>query len=243
MVSLEDYIKEIEISENYYVMEEGIWQRIKNWFKNLFKSSDDDDYWDWFNGKDKSEKIKNARKLSGEEKKEYDDIVKTQFKGKDCKIIPIKDENVFNGIIKPKGAEPDEKSNSGFWKFLDQPFKNDKTQLYHYAVCWVGAEEKKKDANGFIDYPALITFYRHGYNINILKMQILKEYDNILNYGDLISLIEKNVPSLFRKAKYIQFFEKNDKDIYEKLINDCEFETEYSNKLETNIAYIKITKL
>ena len=53
MVSLEDYIKEIEISENYYVMEEGIWQRIKNWFKNLFKSSDDDDYWDWFNGKDK----------------------------------------------------------------------------------------------------------------------------------------------------------------------------------------------
>lgn len=243
MVSLEDYIKEIEISENYYVMEEGIWQRIKNWFKNLFKSSDDDDYWDWFNGKDKSEKIKNARKLSGEEKKEYDNIVKTQFKGKDCKIIPIKDENVFNGIIKPKGAEPDEKSNSGFWKFLDQPFKIDKTQLYHYAVCWVGAEEKKKDANGFIDYPALITFYRHGYNINILKMQILKEYDNILNYGDLISLIEKNVPSLFRKAKYIQFFEKNDKDIYEKLINDCEFETEYSNKLETNIAYIKITKL
>ena len=245
MVPLQDYIKEIEISENYYVNEAGIWQKIKDWFKGLFSfnKNDNEDYYDWFSGVNNSDKVRNARKLKGSEKKEYDDIVKTNFKGKDCKIIPIKDEKVFKGIISPKGAEPDEKSNSGFWKFVDQPFKNEKTELYHYAVCWVAAEDKKKDSKAFLDYPALITFYRHGYDVNILNMQILKEYDNILNYGNLISLIEKNVPSLFRKAKYIQFFEKNDKDIYEKLINDCDFESEYNNKLETNIAYIKITKL
>ena len=245
MVPLQDYIKEIEISKNYYVNEAGVWQKIKDWFKGLFSFSkdNDEDYYDWFSGENNSDKVRNARKLKGDEKKKYDDIVKTDFKGKDCKIIPIKDEKVFKGIISPEGAEPDEKSNSGFWKFVDQPFKNEKTELYHYAVCWVAAEDKKKDSKAFLDYPALITFYRHGYNVNILNMQILKEYDNILNYEDLIKLIEKNVPSLFRKAKYIQFFEKTDKDIYEKRINDCNFESEYNNKLETNIAYIKITKL
>jgi hypothetical protein len=245
MIPLQDYIKEIDISNNYYVNEEGVWQKIKNWFKGLFSFSkdDDEDYYDWFSGDNNSDKIKNARKLKGTEKNEYEEIVKANFKGKDCKIVPIKDEKVYKGIISPEGATPDEKTNTGFWKYIDQPFKNDKVELYHYAVCWIGAESKKKDSKAFLDYPALITFYRHGYNINILRMQILKEYDNILNYEDLIKLIEKNVPTLFRKAKYIQFAEKNDKDVYEKLINDCEFESEYNNKLETNIAYIKITKL
>ena len=252
MISLEDYISQINEAKSYYSTKKTLWTRIKDWFKDIFSWSDDrdyddDDYYELFSNDSKAKNVKNARKLKGEEKEEYEEIVKTKFKGKDCKIVRVDDEKMFNGIIKPKGAEPDEKSNTGFWKFLDQAFStNDPNQkLFHYAVSWVGTEGKKKDAKteAFLDYPALITMYRRGYNVNIINMQILKEYDNILSYRDLIGLIEQNVPSLFRNAKYIQFFERYDKDTYQKLVNDCGFETEFSEKAKSNVAYIKISKI
>lgn len=251
MISLDDYINK---EEN---INEGLWQSIKDWFSGLFgKSSEnrskryyrsfwDDDYSSNVNNNINNANVKNARTLSGAELEDFRQTVKKEFESKKCKILEIKEKNAYNEVISPKGAKPEERTNTGFWKFLNQPFTDKEKHLWHFAVCWLidQNKDKKADSKKLLDYPALITLYRRGVNVNIIKMQILKEYDNVLNYGDLMKLIEENAPSLFKHAKYVQFFEKNDKDIYQKLINDFNFEHEYNEKLETNIAYLKITKI
>ena len=62
---------------------------------------------------------------------------------------------------------------------------------------------------------------------------------NIFTLKDLIKVIKED-ESFKKSYNEIIFKESSDKDIYKQLINDCEFESEFDNELDTNIAKLSI---
>ena len=227
MRKLEDYIYESYV-QSYLIdmVEEGeIWdnikynikQKINNWINKLFNSDDENEF------KEKFELVhKKYTEMSSEEFKTY---VEKFFNIKKC-VVNIANkkeiERIFNYVI-----EPNYEDKIGFYEFdlnkidfekekiisIYTIDNNEKSPLY-IPCCLIQVNSKEYENN----------------ILNIYKLQILQEFSEILDINNVIELITKNL-----KLEKIYVEEKKNKDLYNKLINDCDFEKTLGND-SINIA-------
>lgn len=216
MKSLQEFLIEEFEYNNISIQEGAIWDAIKEWFKNLFEPSDRpyDRYGD--------------EEITGATEEDYIAYLKDNFNVSNCEVKKI-DYKSLKKIISPKGVKPDLENKRGFYKFIDG--SKDK------GIDWISIiykDEKTKDC------PCLIKTKILDGTIEIIDLQIIYEYVNIFKLDQVIDLLKNNKETLGKDIEKIIFKESSDKDIYNQLINDCDFEEEYNKDENTNIANLSI---
>jgi hypothetical protein len=200
--------------ENLDQIEEGkIWDAIKNWFKELFEPSERP--YDRYNP---------DNELTGAERENYIDYLKNNFDIDCCELKKV-DTNSLSKIINPNGVKPDLENKYGFYKFIDS------SKGTYMSIVYKDNQVK--------DTSTLIKYTSKGKTFEILDFQTIQEFMNVFTLKDLIKVIKED-ESFKKSYNEIIFKESSDKDIYKQLINDCEFETEFDNELDTNIAKLSI---
>lgn len=229
MRNLEDFIYESYLID---MVEEGeIWDNIKynikkkinNWINKIFGSNDSE-------FEEKFEPVyQKFQKMSSEEFKEY---VNKNVDIKKC-LVKISREKEIEKIFKYV-IQPNYEDKTGFYEFdlnnidfkksdiiviyaIDNSGKNN---LLYIPCCLIEVNKEENEHNIF----------------NIYKLQILTEFSEILDINKVIELIIKNL-----KVENIYVKEKKNKDLYNKLVNDCKFEKTLGND-SINIAQKIIEK-
>lgn len=212
MKSLQIFLN--ENLENHIVNEGKIWDAIKDWFKKLFEPSDRE--FDRYN-------VEN--KISGSNLANYKKYLNENFDVKNLKLKPITKKDLKN-VVYPNGEEPNEDGEIGFYNFIDNI--NDKKDNTEYFV-YVYEDIKVKDTS------CIINCIYEGKKIELLKIQILKEFSTLLPIKRALELLFANKE--FKKdSTQVVFKENTDKSFYKQLINDSEFESQYDKENNQNIA-------
>lgn len=207
MKSLQEYIIESIESD---INEGRIWDAIKRWFNDLFSPSD---------------KKFDRYKENGIDTPDYIDYIKHNFNNHNIKLHKIK-KSLLNNIVNPTSVVPSKNNDEGFWQFIDEPTE---PEGVFYALVYT--DKSCKDTVCLIK----INEHKQLYNncAEILKVQILKEYQNYISFDDVVTYLE----ILLSKTHNGLFIKRNqNKKLYETFINDCDFiKTTY--KTDINIAY------
>jgi len=216
MKSLQEYILENVDNE---INEGNIWNSIKNWFKKLFEPSDRQfDRWNPDN------------KISGENLERYTQYIENTFNSKFIKFTKILKKDLKQ-FVYPNNIEPNEDGEIGFYKFIDNVNKEkDKTKYFGYIY------DDKKEVKDII---ALINCNFVNNQIEILNIQIIKEFINVFSLKKLINQIIKEKDFIL-SSNSIFVKQSVNKELYNQLINDCEFNKEYNQELNENIAIFNI---
>jgi len=223
MKTLQEYLLEQYEVYNDNIQEGEVWDAIKNWFKNLFEPNkelkfDRYNFDDEYEGEFKSDKLE-----------EYKQYIENNFDLKNCKVKQINLKELKN-IVCPNNIKPNESDEYGFYNFLENVDKNIKDQLY-FGIIYLDKEVK--------DTIALISIENNNGIFNIIKYQIIKEYQNKLTIKLLINIFENS--DIFKKNCQALVCKKTtDNNLYNQLINDCDFNKETINN--ENIAIKKYNK-
>ena len=211
MKTLQEYIIE-NIDQD--INEVKVWDTIKNWFKSLFEPTDR-----------KFDRYNPDNDISGLALDEYIEYLDDNFNEKYLKFKKI-DKKELKKMVYPNNIEPNKDGEIGFYNFIDNIDKDDDNTLY-FAFIY--------DEKNIKDTVCLINCSNKDNKIELLNIQILKEYIKFLPIKRIISKIIKD-ETFIDSAKSIFIQEKTDKNIYNQLINDCKFSKEYDKELNQNIA-------
>lgn len=224
MKTLQQYLLE-ELEYNDEIHEGKIWDAIKDWFNNLFSPSTKK--YDRFRyDPDEYDKI-----FKGDSIEKYKQYIKKHFDLNKCKMMYIDKKNIKK-IIAPQGVIPNEDDKLGFYKFIEDYVskENNKNDLY-YGLCYEDEEIK--------DIIALIKGRKNDFDLDLLKIQIITEYEKSIKLQNVIEILLESKDIL--KANdfvKIQCQEKANKELYNQLLNDCDFVKE--NKLFGSVAIKEI---
>lgn len=211
MKSLQTYILE-NIDQD--INEGELWDSIKEWFKKLFEPTDK-----------KFDRYNPDSDINGIILDEYIQYLDEHFDKKYLKLKKLTKEDLKK-IVYPNGKEPNEEDQIGFYKFIDDVNKKDDKSLYFGFIY---------DEKNIKDTSCLINIIYKDNKIEILNIQILKEFNKYLPLKKIISLLIKN-ETFIKNCSAIFIKETTDKEVYKQLINDSEFEKEFDKKNNTNIA-------
>ena len=214
MKSLQTYL--IENLDNSTIEEGKILDAIKEWFKNLFSPS-----------KKKFDRYNPENQLIGTTLSDYKEYLKENF---DIKNIDLKNINFdeLKKIVYPNGNEPSIEDKVGFYDFIDNIDNKDKDTDY---IAYIYQESNIKDT------ACLINCIKSGKKIELLKIQVINEFENLLTIKEIIRLLKSN-KELIEDIKEIFIKENTNKNLYKQLINDCDFESKYDENRNINIAKI-----
>lgn len=216
MKSLQQYIYE---SIDNDVNEGKIIDAIKNWFKSLFEPSDKQ-----FN------RFNEDNALKGSNLSNYIDYLKENFEISKIKINKIEDKKYLKDIVYPNGVEPNYEQQLGFYDFIDNA-NNEKDKTQYIGLFFEDSE--------CTDVPALINYKKEGEAINIIKIQIIKEFIDFISLNQLIDLI-KTEKEFIEDSKTLFIKKDTNKELYNKLVNDCNFKEEYDKSNNENIAKLSL---
>jgi len=217
MKSLQQYIYEHVDNVN----EGEIWDAIKNWFKNFFDSSDKK-----FNRYDSEEG------LTGSNLSNYIDWLQDNFEISDTQLRKIIDHKELKKIVYPNGIEPNYEEKLGFYEFIDNVSdKEDETEYW-------GLFYSNDECNDTI---AIVNILRNGNVIEILNIQIIKEFIDLVPLQKLIDILKSN-KEFMSTSSIFQIKKEKNKELYNKLINDCNFKEEYDKNNNENVAKLNIEK-
>lgn len=211
MKSLQEYVLE-NVDQN--IGEGKVWDTIKDWFKSLFEPTDR-----------KFDRYNPDNDISGLTLDEYIEYLDDNFNEKYLKFKKI-DKKELKKMVYPNNIEPNKDGEIGFYNFIDNIDKDDDNTLYFAFVY---------DEKNIKDTVCLINCINKDNKIELLNVQILKEYIKFLPIKRIIDISIKD-ESFVNSAKSIFIQEKTDKNLYNQLINDCEFDKEYDKELNQNIA-------
>lgn len=207
MKSLQEYLLE-------NIDEGKIWDSIKDWFKKLFEPSDRE--FDRYNP---------DNKISGINLNNYQKYLDENFDSKNLKLQQL-DKKSLKTIVYPNGEEPNEDGEIGFYKFIDNVnISKDNTEYYGFIY----------DEKNAKDTACLINCKHNGNNIELLNIQVIKEFMTLFPIKNALKLL-LSIKQFTQEANQVIFKETTDKTLYKQLINDCEFESQYDKENNTNIA-------
>jgi len=213
MKSLQTYL--IENLDN--TIEEGkILDAIKEWFKNLFSPS-----------KKKFDRYNPEKPLIGTTLSNYKEYLKENFNMKNIEIRYIGFDELKK-IVYPNGNEPSIEDKVGFYDFIDNIDDKDKDTDY-FAFFYRESDIK--------DTACLVNCIKSNKRVELLKIQVVNEFENLLPIKDVIEQLKSN-EEFIEDIKEIFIKENTNKNLYKQLINDCGFESEYDEKKNINIAKI-----
>lgn len=196
-------------------LDEGkIWDSIKGWFKSLFEPSDKE--FDRY-GKDNN-------RIEGSNLIKFKKYLEENFT-EDAITIKKFDIKELNKAIRPNGIEPNQDEEFGFYEFSGK--LNEKTDYFGLVY----------DENKVKDTACIVNTKQNKDNIEIIKLQVIQEFIKYLPIRIVIKLL-KNSNEFIGTNKIIIVKEKTNKDLYNQVINDCEFEKVYEN--DENIAKLEI---
>lgn len=223
MKSLQEYlIEELEYND---VNEGKIWDAIKEWFANLFSPSTKK--YDRFRyDPDEYDKI-----FRGDNIEKYKKYLTSNFKLDKCKLMFVEQKNVKK-IIAPNDMIPNEDDKLGFYKFIEDCLTKElnKNDMF-FALCYEDAEVK--------DVLALIKGRKDKFDLNLLKVQIITEYEKLIKLQNVIEFL-LNSKDILKDKDFVKVkcLEKDNKELYNKLLNDCDFTKE--NNLIGSVAVKEI---
>ena len=113
---------------------------------------------------------------------------------------------------------PSKEYNFGFYNFID--YKKDK--LYKDSD-YIGYMYNTKNVS---DTGVLIQIIYNSTNIEIIKLQVVEEFENLLSISDILNMFIKN-KEIMKDYKNIIVKEKVNKDLFNQFINDCDFTKEF----------------
>lgn len=213
MQSLQEYLIE-------NIDEGKIWDSIKNWFKSLFDSDD----------KEYSRYSKGQNELSGANLTNYKNYLKDNFNKSQIKIHKLTDSELKE-VVFPAGVMPSKEYNFGFYDFSD--YKKDKN---YKDSDYIGYMYNTKNVS---DTAVLIQIKYDKVDIEIIKLQIVEEFENLLKLNDIIKMLIEN-KEIIGDYKNIIIKEKTNKNLFNQVINDCDFTKEFEEG--ENIAKLSLHK-
>lgn len=188
-------------------IDEGkIWNAIKDWFKDLF--NDNKKYSRYATGKNE---------LSGSNLTNYKEYLQENFDKKSLKLYKLNDRELKE-VVYPGGVMPSKEYNFGFYEFLD--YKEDKN---YKDSEYIGYLYNTKDVS---DAAVLLQIKYSNVYIEIIKLQIIEEFEKLLTIEDIIKLLSKN-KEIINNYKYIVVNESTNKNLFNQVINDCKFKKEF----------------
>ena len=198
-------------------LDEGkIWDSIKNWFKSLFEPSD----------KEFDRYGKDANRIEGGNLVKFKKYLEEHFTEDSITIKQI-DQKSLNKVIRPNGIEPNEDEEFGFYEFmgeLDEEFD-------YFGLIYEDKNVK--------DTACLVNSKSNGKDIEIMKLQVIQEFTKYLPIKNVIKLLKKS-EEFIGESKRLVVKEKINKNLYNQVINDCDFEKLYEN--DENIAALKLNE-
>lgn len=198
-------------------LDEGkIWDSIKGWFKSLFEPSDKE--FDRY-GKDENQ-------IEGVNLVKFKKYLEDNFTEEAINIKQF-DLKSLENVIRPNGSEPNKDENFGFYEFAD---KIDEKSEYFGLVY---NDKNVKDTS------CLVNSKVSGDDIEIIKLQVIQEFAKYLPIKNVIKLL-KTSKDFIGSAKRLVVKEKVNKELYNQVINDCNFEKSYEN--DENIAALKLNE-
>lgn len=216
MQSLQEYLIE-------NIDEGKIWDSIKDWFKSLFDSKSNKQYSRYVD-------VDDENYISGSNLNNYKSYLKDNFDKNDIKLKDLTDVELKK-VVFPGGVEPSKEYDFGFYDFID--YKNDE---YYKESNYIGLLYNNDDVS---DTSALVQIKYNDEELEIIKLQIINEFENILSISDIINMIIKN-KEIINNCKFITVNETINKNLYNKVINDCKFKKEYDDKSKSNIGKLEV---
>jgi len=212
MITLQEYL--IEHLDDIH--EGQIWDSIKGWFKSLFEPSD----------KEFDRYGKDTNRIEGGNLVKFKKYLDENFSEKYIKIKQF-DQKSLEKVIRPNGVEPNEEEKFGFYEFNGK--LDEKSQYF-------GLVYNNKNVK---DTACLINSKNNGNDIEIIKLQVIQEFNKYLPIKNVIKLLKKSNEFVGQSKRFI-VKEKVNKNLYNQVINDCDFEKLYENG--ENIAALKLNE-
>jgi len=198
-------------------LDEGkIWDSIKGWFKSLFEPSDKE--FDRY-GKDNN-------RIEGSNLIKFKKYLEENFT-EDAITIKKFDTKELNKAIRPNGVEPNEDEEFGFYEFSGK--LDEKTDYFGLVY----------DEKNVKDTACLVNSKVNNDDVEIIKLQVIQEFIKYLPIKNVIKLLKKS-NEFINNAKRLIVKEKVNKNLYNQVINDCDFEKLYEN--DENIAALKLNE-
>lgn len=202
MKQINEYIN--ENLETNLIKEGAIWKAIKNWFKKLF-SSDDNDYF-FKPSKKKYDRFKDDGKYINSHNQEYTKYIKSNF---EFKYISVgkKRAKLIQDIIN-NHQEFNFKINEDHTYFIGAFFDNNVKDV----VFIIDGYQDEND-----------TVYE------IYNIYIIEDYKQNIKIKDIIDILLNKKEEIRFSAESIQklqklyILEKNNKELYKQLIKECNF--------------------
>ena len=220
MKRLQDYILE-ELEYNNEINEGKIWNAIKKWWNNLFYSSGDKTY------------DRYSKDFDSDLCNEYVTELKNKFSLNNIRIKKIVNNQALREIVNPNGVKPDIKKNTGFTDFIDETISKD---YVIYGISYI--TDDISDTAALIKVKNCDSSFKEFSNyLEILKIQIINEFTNVLSVNDILNKFAK---SIINDGFIYKYNDKN-KELYNVLLDECNFN---KTRLNDNIkvVYKKIAK-
>jgi len=211
MITLQEYLIE-------HLDEGKIWDSIKNWFKNLFEPSD----------KEFDRYGKDTNRIEGGNLVKFKKYLEDHFTEESINIKQF-DQKSLNKIIRPNGIEPNEEEKFGFYEFSGK--LDEKDESNYFGLIYEDKNVK--------DTSCLVNSKNNGNDIEIIKLQVIQEFTKYLHIKNVIKLL-KSSKEFINNSNRLVVKEKVNKNLYNQVINDCDFEKLYEN--DENIAALKLNE-
>ena len=218
MQSLQGYLEQ-------NINEGELWDSIKQWFKDLFDPESDKQYSRYVDSEDENH-------LSGSNLSNYKDYLENNFNKENIQIKVLNDKELKK-VVYPAGVEPNKEDGIGFYEFID--YAEDKN---HKGSTYIGFLYNTKEVS---DTPALIQVKYDTETFEIIKLQIIEEFENELSISDIINIISKK-QEIIKNCTSIIVNETTNKELFNQVINDCNFKKIYSKESDSNIAKLSLKK-
>jgi len=210
MITLQEYLIE-------HLDEGKIWDSIKGWFKSLFEPSD----------KEFDRYGKEENRIEGEKLVKFKKYLEENFSEEYIKVQLFDDFKNLNKVIYPNGIEPNEEEKFGFYEFTGELDK----ETQYFGLIY--------DEKNVKDTACLVNSKLNKDDIEIIKLQVIQEFTKYLPIKNVIKLL-KNSNEFIGQSKRFIVKEKVNKNLYNQVINDCNFEKLYEN--DENIAALKLNE-
>ena len=220
MKRLQDYILE-ELEYNNEINEGKVWNAIKKWWNKLFYSSGDKTY------------DRYSKDFDSDLCNEYVTELKNKFSLNNVRIKKIVNNQALHEIVNPNGTKPDIKKNTGFTDFIDETISKD---YVIYGISYI--TDDISDTAALIKVKNCDSSFKEFSNyLEILKIQIINEFTNVLSVNDILNKFAK---SIINDGFIYKYNDKN-KELYNVLLDECNFN---KTRLNDNIkvVYKKIAK-
>ena len=218
MKSLQDYILE-ELEYNNEINEGKIWNEIKKWWNNLFYSSGDKTY------------DRYSKDFDSDLRNEYVIELKNKFSINNIRIKKIVNNQALREIVNPNGVKPDIKKNTGFTDFVNETISKD---YVIYGISYI--TDDISDTAALIKVKNCDSSFKEFSNyLEILKIQIINEFANVLSVNDILNKFEKSIVN----DGFIYKYNDKNKELYNVLLDKCNFKQGKLND-NTKIVYKKI---